>query len=237
MRDRMKIIGFIKTSLLDWDGHVVASIYLPGCNFRCPFCHNRDVVLDPGSFEEVPFQEVEEFIKANSEFLDGVVVTGGEPTMHRDLPDLLRKLKALGVKVKLDTNGTDPEMLRDLIDSGLVDYVAMDLKAPLNEKYSDVAGVEVPLDKIKRSIELLETSGVEHEFRTTVVPILLTPGDIEAIAAYIGGAKKFALQQFRPEHTLDPKLSVVKPYSSGAMRGMAETAKRYVRTVVIRGDV
>jgi len=233
----MKIVGFIKTSLLDWDGRVVASIYLPGCNFRCPFCHNRDVVLDPGSFDEIPFEEVEEYVRANSEFLDGVVVTGGEPTIHKDLPVLLRRLKALGTKVKLDTNGTDPDMLRDVIGSGLVDYVAMDLKAPLNDKYEDLAGVTVDLDRIKRSIEVLETSGIDHEYRTTVVPILLTAPDIEAMAAYVGGTKKLALQQFRPERTLDPNLSVVKPYSRAAILGMAESAKRYVRNVVIRGDV
>src|SRR5690554_4050368 len=123
----MRIIGFIKTSLLDWDGHVVASIYLPECNFRCPFCHNRDVVLDPESYDEVPWDEIEEFILEHNDFLDGVVVTGGEPTLHDDLPDLLRRIKSLGVKVKLDTNGSNPDMLKDLIDAGLVDYVAMDI--------------------------------------------------------------------------------------------------------------
>ncbi len=223
----MKIIGFIKTSLLDWDGHVVVSIYLPGCNFRCPFCHNRDVVLSPDAFDEIPFPEIEEYIRSNSEFLDGIVVTGGEPTIHKDLPELLRKIKDLGMKVKLDTNGTNPEMLRDVIEAGLVDYVAMDLKAPLNEKYDDLAGVSVDLGRIKSSIEILETSGVEHEFRTTVVPILLTAQDIEAMAAYIGGTRKFALQQFRPEHTLDANLSVIKPYSKAAILGMAENAKQY----------
>jgi pyruvate formate lyase activating enzyme len=232
----MEMIGFIKTSLLDWDGHVVASLYLPGCNFRCPFCHNRDIVLDPDSFDEVPFAEIEEYVLANSEFLDGIVVTGGEPTIHKDLPILLRKIKDLGMKVKLDTNGTDPDMLRDIIEAGLVDFVAMDLKAPLSDKYDDLAGVSVDLSKIKRSIEVLETSGVEHEFRTTVVPILLTATDIEAMAAYIGGTKRFALQQFRPERTLDANLSAIKPYSKAAILGMAENAKQYVRKVVIRGD-
>ncbi|WP_019176131.1 anaerobic ribonucleoside-triphosphate reductase activating protein [Methanomassiliicoccus luminyensis] len=233
----MRIIGFIKTSLLDWDGHVVSSVYLPGCNFRCPYCHNPDVVLRSETFDEVPFSEVEEYVRSNKDFLDGVVVTGGEPTLHKDLPDLLRRIKDLGVKVKLDTNGSNPGMLGDLIEAGLVDYVAMDLKGPLNEKYADVVGVDVKLDDIKRSIELLETSGVDHEYRTTVVPVLLTPGDIESMAAYIGGTKKYALQQFRPGHTLDPSMSMVKPYPQGTMLGIAETAKRYVRKVVLRGDV
>ncbi|MBI0582707.1 MAG: anaerobic ribonucleoside-triphosphate reductase activating protein [Methanomassiliicoccus sp.] len=233
----MRIIGFIKTSLLDWDGHVTVVVYLPGCNFRCPFCHNPDVVTDPDSYDEVPFAEIEEYILANREFLDGVVVTGGEPTIHRDLPELLSRFKKMGLNVKLDTNGTDPDMLEDVIEAGLVDYVAMDIKAPLDGKYDDLAGVKVPLDSIKRSIEVLRRSGVDHEFRTTVVPVLLTPGDVERIAAYIGGAKKYAIQQFRSGKTLDPKLSVVRPYPRGEVLGMAENAKQYVRRVVVRGDV
>ena len=233
----MKIIGFIKTSLLDWDGHVVASIYLPGCNFRCPYCHNRDVVLDPDSYDEVPWEEVESFVRENNDFLDGVVVTGGEPTIHDDLPDLIRRIKALGVKVKLDTNGSNPRMLKDLIDAGLIDYVAMDIKAPLNEKYDDLTGISAPLDDIKRSIEILETSGVDHEYRTTLAPILLKASDIEAIAAYIGGAKKYALQQFRPKNTLDPHMEHATPMPKGQVKAVAESAKQYVRTVIIRGDV
>ena len=158
----MKIIGFIKTSLLDWDGKVVASIYLPGCNFHCHFCHNRDAVLHPETFQEVQWDEIAEFISSNREFLDGVVVTGGEPTLQSDLPDLLRKLKDLGTMVKLDTNGSNPAMLQDIIDAGLVDYVAMDIKAPLNSKYEDVAGTKVDLDAIKCSIKILETSDIDR---------------------------------------------------------------------------
>mgnify|MGYP000858028720 CR=1 FL=1 len=233
----MKIIGFIKTSLLDWDGHVVASIYLPGCNFRCPFCHNRDVVLDPASYDEVPWEVVEAFIKEHSDFLDGVVVTGGEPTIHNDLPEFIGRIKALGVKVKLDTNGSNPGMLKDLIDAGLIDYVAMDIKAPLDEKYDDLTGISAPLDDIKRSIEILETSGIDHEYRTTLVPILLSAPDIEAIAAYIGGTKKYALQQFRPGRTLDPHLESATPMTKAKVRAIAENAKQYVGKVVLRGDV
>jgi len=233
----MRIIGFIKTSLLDWDGRVAATIFLPGCNFRCPFCHNREAVLRPETFDEVPLSEVEAFVRENADFLDGVVVTGGEPTIHPDLPDLLRRLKALGTKVKLDTNGSNPAMLRDLIDAGLVDYVAMDLKAPLDERYDDLAGIPAPLADIKRSIEVLEASGIEHEYRTTVVPHLLTAADVEAIAAFIGGARKYALQQFRPGSTLDPNLEKATPHPPARVRAMAEAAKRYVRTVVVRGDV
>jgi pyruvate formate lyase activating enzyme len=233
----MRIVGFNKTSLLDWDGHVVAVIYLPGCNFRCLYCHNRDIVLAPEVMEEVPFEVIEEYVRENNEFLDGLVVTGGEPTVHKDLPALLAKLRELGMKIKLDTNGSDPDMLQDLIDAGLVDYVALDIKAPLDAKYDDVAGTIVPLDRIKRSIEVLGTSDIDYEFRTTVVPILLTPEDVERIAAYIGGSRRFALQQFRPQNTLDPSLLAVRPYSGPEVLAMAEKARQYVHKVVVRGDL
>ncbi|MDD1746376.1 MAG: anaerobic ribonucleoside-triphosphate reductase activating protein, partial [Methanomassiliicoccales archaeon] len=164
-----RIAGFNRTSLLDWDGCVSAVIYLPGCNFRCPFCHNRELVLTPEVYEEIPLEFIEEYVRENSEFLDGIVVTGGEPTIHRDLPELVKRIKALGMKVKLDTNGTNPEMLKDLIYAGLLDYVAMDLKAPLDESYDDLAGAKVDLSKVKRSIEIIMGSGIDYEFRTTMV--------------------------------------------------------------------
>ncbi|MCX6652532.1 MAG: anaerobic ribonucleoside-triphosphate reductase activating protein [Methanomassiliicoccales archaeon] len=233
----MRIVGFSKTSLLDWDGMVSAVIYLPGCNFRCPICHNRDLVLEAEKLEEVPWQQVEEFILEHREFLDGVVVTGGEPTIHKDLPDLLRRLKRLGVKVKLDTNGTHPEMLQDLIRSSLVDYVAMDLKAPLDDLYEDVAGTKVDLAKIKRSIETIMSSGLDYEFRTTIVPVLLKDQDYERIAAYIGTARKYALQHFRPQNTLDPNFSVLDPSDDDKVRAIAGRCKPYVRKIVIRGGV
>ncbi len=233
----MRIVGFSKTSLLDWDGCVAATVYLPGCNFRCPACHNRDLVLEPDSFAEIPLSTITEFIESNSEFLDGVVITGGEPTIHHDLPDLVRTLRKKGMRVKLDTNGSNPGMLEALIDEGLLDYVAMDLKGPLNEKYADVAGADGHLENVKRSIALLMSSGVDYEFRTTVVPIFLDKKDIESIAAYIGGAKKYALQQFRPRNTIDTRLTSLDPYPPEEIREMAEIARMYVRKVVIRGDV
>lgn len=233
----MKIIGFIETSLLDWDGHIVASIYLSGCNFRCPYCHNKNVVLNPDSFDEVPLEHIESYISENKDFLDGIVVSGGEPTMHEDLPDLLKKIKRTGLKVKLDTNGTNPDMLGSLISENLVDYIAMDVKAPLNQKYSDIAGVEVKLDNIKRSIDLIEASGIDYEFRTTIVPILLSEDDILSIISELSGSKKYALQQFRPDYTLDPALSELKPYQSEIIMNLADSAQKTIKTVTIRGDV
>ena len=233
----MKIIGFIETSLLDWDGHIVASIYLPGCNFRCPYCHNKNAVLNPNSFDEIPIDYIESYISENKYFLDGIVVSGGEPTIHDDLQDLLRKIKGLGLKVKLDTNGTNPDMLEYLISENLIDYIAMDIKAPLNTKYSDAAGVEVNLENIKRSIDLIESSGIDYEFRTTIVPIFLSKDDVYSIISELSGSKKYALQQFRPDYTLDPALSELKPYPSEIIMDLANAAQKVIKTVTVRGDV
>jgi len=235
--DKMRIVGFTRTSLLDWDGCVTSVLYLPGCNFRCPFCHNRDLVLHPGDLPGLEWEDIEGYLMENSDFLDGVVITGGEPTIHPDLPDLVGKLKGLELGVKLDTNGTNPDMLQDLIDSALVDFVAMDLKAPLDSRYSDLCGTDAPLEDLKRSISILMDSDIDYEFRTTVVPVLLKDEDIEAIAAFVGGARKLALQQFRPGITLDERLSRLDPYPLDRIREMAETAKHYVRRVVIRGGI
>lgn len=233
----MKIIGFIETSLLDWDGHIVASIYLPGCNFRCPYCHNKNAVLNPNSFDEIPIDYIESYISENKDFLDGIVVSGGEPTIHDDLQDLLKKIKGLGLKVKLDTNGTNPDMLEYLISENLIDYIAMDVKAPLNTKYSDAAGVKVNLEDIKRSIDLIESSGIDYEFRTTIVPIFLSKDDVYSIISELSGSKKYALQQFRPDYTLDPALSELKPYPSETIMDLADAAQKVIKTVTVRGDV
>lgn len=231
----LRIVGFSKTSLLDWDGHVVATIYLQGCNWRCLYCHNPDLVPMEPTYAELDFEEIAAYVRDNSDFLDGVSISGGEPTIHPDLPILIAKIRDLGMKIKLDTNGSNPDMLEDLLGSGMLDYVAMDIKAPLNEKYKDIARVSVDLEKVKRSIRLLMTSDIDHEFRTTVVPFLIDEKDIESIAAFIGGAKKYALHQFKNDTTLEKKMELVSPYPEERLRTMADIAKRYVRKVVVRG--
>jgi pyruvate formate lyase activating enzyme len=149
----------------------------------------------------------------------------------------LRWLRSLGTKIKLDTNGSNPEMLKDLIRAGLVDYVAMDLKAPLDEKYSLLVGCQAPLDEIKSSIEILMTSGIDYEFRTTMVPTYLSPEEYERMAAYIGTAKKLALQHFNPRNTLDPNLSVINPLPEAKVKAIVERCIPYVRKLIIRGGV
>jgi pyruvate formate lyase activating enzyme len=187
------------------------------------------------TYAELDFEEIAAYVRDNSDFLDGVSISGGEPTIHPDLPILIAKIRDLGMKIKLDTNGSNPDMLEDLLGSGMLDYVAMDIKAPLNEKYKDIARVSVDLEKVKRSIRLLMTSDIDHEFRTTVVPFLIDEKDIESIAAFIGGAKKYALHQFKNDTTLEKKMELVSPYPEERLRTMADIAKRYVRKVVVRG--
>lgn len=231
----IKIVGFARTSLLDWDGKVASTIYLQGCNLLCGFCHNPDLVTVSSDLEEVPFKVIEDYIEDNKEFLDGVVITGGEPTIHKDLPVLISRFRAMGMRIKLDTNGTNPRMLEDLIHSGQLDYVAMDIKAPLNQKYEEIVRSPIDLDAVKRSISLIMDHMPDYEFRTTVVPFYLDTEDIEVIAAFIGGARKYALHQFGNVNTLDERLAVMKPYPEEKLHTMAEIARKYVKKVVLRG--
>ena len=231
----MKIAGFIKTTLLDWDGMVACTVYLAGCNMRCPYCHNREIVINADSVEGIPEDDILGYIEEHSDFIDAVVVSGGEPLMNRDIDKFLKKLKALGIKVKLDTNGCFPERLNDVIGAGLVDRVAMDVKSSLNDRYNNAAGIDVPLDKIGESIRVIIDSGIDHEFRTTVVPVFVKEEDIEDICRNIKGAKSYRIQQFRNKVTLDDSLSVLDPYPESRLICMAEIAKRYVKDVKIRG--
>ena len=231
----IKIVGFARTSLLDWDGKVASTIYVQGCNLQCGFCHNPDLVPMTSALEEVPYSVIKDYLQDNSEFLDGVVITGGEPTIHKDLPELIKTFRGLGMKIKLDSNGTNPTMLADLIHSGMLDYIAMDIKAPLNQKYEEIVRAKVDLAAIKKSISLIMDNMPDYEFRTTVVPFYLDESDIESIAAFIGGARKYALHQFGNANTLDERLSVMKPYPDEKLYAMADKAKMYVKKVVLRG--
>lgn len=177
----MNIGGFQPFSLSDFPGHVAAIVFTQGCNFRCPYCHNPSLLptAPPGGLL-APENDVMGYLHNRAGQLDGVVVTGGEPTIQPDLPNFLRRVKALGLATKLDTNGSRPEMLRRLITDGLVDFVAMDIKAPF-EKYRDLAGVAVDVDAIKRSMEILAAEGIAHVFRTTVIESLLSRNDVETV--------------------------------------------------------
>ena len=191
----MKICGFNKTTLLDYPGCVAATIFLGGCNFRCPFCHNGDLVLKSGQMTGYEEKEVLAFLKKRRNVLEGVCITGGEPTLHAELPEFISKIKELGYLVKLDTNGSNPEMLKSLVKEKLIDYVAMDVKAPLT-KYEKACGVAVDVEKIKQSVEFLKKGEIPYEFRTTVVKELHTGEDILEIGRYLRGASKYFLQSY-----------------------------------------
>jgi pyruvate formate lyase activating enzyme len=228
---KIEIRGFTESSLIDWEGMIVSVLFTSGCNLRCPYCHNAGLVLRPADYEIVPQEKIIGFLKKRKDWVDGICLTGGEPCIFEDLPDFLRRIKKEAeVKVKLDTNGTEPEMLKLLIRQKLVDYVAMDIKAPLEDnKYNKAAGVKVSLYKIKESIKILMDAPVEYEFRTTVVPTLHTADDILAIAKYIAGARKLFLQNFNPkEEILDTKFKNIKPYPKEELRQMARSATPYV---------
>ncbi len=193
----MYINGLQKLTLLDFPGKLAATVFFGGCNFRCPFCHNASLVLRPAEAEKISEEQFFSFLKSRIGKLEGVCITGGEPTLYPELPSLIKKIKDMGFAVKLDTNGTSPDMLESLVSRGLIDYVAMDIKnSP--EKYPLTSGVtNVDMSKIERSVAFLLSDKVDYEFRTTVVRELHTPADFLAISEWIKGAKRMFLQSFK----------------------------------------
>lgn len=233
----LEIKGFIETSLLDWDGKIVSTLFVPYCNFRCPFCHNQGLVEKPQGFQTISLSRIEKYLVEHKDFIDGVCLTGGEPALHknRGLFEFMRRIKDLGFQVKIDTNGTDPELLQKVLDKKIIDYIAMDIKGPLANKYHKLAGVKTDLDKIKQSIMIIMEDRVPYEFRTTVVPAMLGIKDIEGIARAIKGARKFVLQQFVAENAWDEALREIKPYPREKLDEMAEASKKFVTNTILRG--
>lgn len=285
--NRVEIGGIQKSTLIDYPGKMACTVFLIGCNFRCPFCYSSELVL-PEKIKlqpKISAKDFFDFLKERKGLLDGVVICGGEPTMNEDLPDFIKKIKKLGYLIKLDTNGSNPEMLRELIEGGmrtlakrdslssltslplrgnsLIDYVAMDIKAPLgvkiqkskteplfmeakakkrisfpspskSQKYDVAAKVKVDLDKIKKSIEIIKNSGLGYEFRTTVVPTIHIKEDIIEIARELSPAQKYYLQNFKPEKTIDPKFERIKPYSKNFLREIKKEISRFFDICEVR---
>jgi pyruvate formate lyase activating enzyme len=231
----MKIKGFIKNTFIEYPGKIAAMIFLPNCNFRCSFCFNPELVLESEKIKDVDEKEVLEFLEKNKKWIDALVISGGEPTLHKDLPEFIRKIKKMGFLVRIYTNGTNPEMLKVLIDEKLIDSIAMDIKAPLTEeKYEEITNIKNVLEKVKKSISLIMNSGLNYEFRTTVVPGLHSEKDVEEIAKYIKDADLLVLQKFLPEHALDEKLRKLKTQSDDEMKKLAEISGKYVKSVIWR---
>nr|MBQ8253840.1 anaerobic ribonucleoside-triphosphate reductase activating protein [Lachnospiraceae bacterium] len=244
----MLICGFNKTTLLDYPEHVAASVFLGGCNFRCPFCQNKDLLLNPADFAAYSEQEILDHLKKRSSMLTGVCVSGGEPTIYKELPDFIKKIKELGFLVKLDTNGTNPQMLRHLYEESLIDYVAMDIKAGLSD-YFRVAGISETetsiftasgqnyLENIKDSVHFLmhetDSSRFTYEFRTTVVRELHDASSFQEIGRWIAGAKRYFLQSYRDsENVLCPGYH---SYKKEEMEFFAEIVRPFIPNVALRG--
>lgn len=227
----MIVKGIQKLTLVDYPGKVACTLFLFGCNFRCPYCHNPELVVDDGT-PPISEEEIFKFLEKRKKFLDGVCITGGEPTLHDDLPEFIRRIKDLGYSVKLDTNGTRPKMLRQLIVEGLVDYIAMDVKAPL-EKYENVVKVKVDVYNIVESIEIIKAFP-EHEFRTTVLPELLSKEDILTISRWLKGAKRFFIQQFKPTKTLDKSFLEGQTYLAKELEEICGKVGAFFRVCRVR---
>jgi pyruvate formate lyase activating enzyme len=230
------IKGFLPTTLIEWEGRVSCCIFLPCCNFRCPFCHARDLVLPGMDLDAIPFSSVVGHLEANRGWIDGLVVSGGEPTLQPRLASLIQELRRHVPAIKLDTNGSSPDVVAALLDDGLVDAVAMDVKAPLGEAYSKAAGVAVDCSAIRATIDLLCSRGVAREFRTTVVPGLHTRGDIVAIARQLGSTEALVLQQFAPLNCIDPLFLERRPFPREELREMASAASEFVAECRVRGE-
>nr|WP_317349853.1 anaerobic ribonucleoside-triphosphate reductase activating protein [uncultured Blautia sp.] len=229
----MKIYGLNKTTLLDYPGRVAATIFLGGCNFRCPFCQNSSLVLSPDRQPEIPEEEVLSFLKKRKGILEGVCVTGGEPTLSPELPEFLKKIQDLGYPVKLDTNGSRPQVLKDLASRNLIQMTAVDIKACPNN-YPSLCGLVHPdLDSIKETVDFLINGSLDYEFRTTVVRELHTEQDFIQIGQWIAGAKAYYLQAYRDsEEVLQPGFS---SYSQKELMYFRDILKRTIPLVELRG--
>lgn len=226
----MRLSGLVKSSLIDYPARVSCVVFTQGCNFRCGFCHNPDLIPGgEGTLSEIEFFE---FLEQRKGKLDGVVVTGGEPTIQTDLPNFLARIKDHGFSIKLDTNGGNPDVLERLIKSELVDFVAMDIKGPL-KKYSQICRFDA-VNNIQKSIKIILDSGLPHEFRTTVLPAYHEVADFEKIGELIRGAQRYTVQGFRDDVVFDKSLVGSEKFGPDKLEQIAEIMKKYVSEVSIR---
>ncbi|HKJ05788.1 MAG TPA: anaerobic ribonucleoside-triphosphate reductase activating protein [Geopsychrobacteraceae bacterium] len=231
----MRIKGFQGTSLLDFPGRLAALVFTGGCNLTCPFCHNPGLVLNPGQYPDYPIDELLVDLRQRSGFIDGVVVSGGEPTLEPGLEGFLSEVKQMGLQVKLDSNGLLPDVLQRLLGRDLIDYLAIDLKTSPN-RYSELHNHAIESGPLLKTISLAKSAGCEYEFRTTCVPGLVDADDIKAIGKAIKGARLWVLQQFAPHHSLDETLRDVEPHSSQTLRSLSTLAADYAAEIKVRGD-
>ena len=226
----VEIKGLEKFSPRDYPGVLSATVFLGSCNFRCPYCHNAKLVLSPESLPSFPMEFFLDFLDTRKDWLEGICVSGGEPLFHRTLGDFLSILKNRKLRVKLDSNGSYPSRLADLIAKGLIDSIAMDVKAPLS-RYAEVTRTSVDTGKIRESIDIIKNSGLDHVFRITAVPGLIDQEGMKEIGRMCEGAKVFQIQQFAPVNTLDPAFEKKKPFKREDIHTLVRIAEKYFSEV------
>lgn len=228
----MEIKGLTKTTLLDYPGHVSATLFVGGCDFKCPYCHNGSLVTKSNTLPDIPLEEIYHFLENHKGVTDAVCITGGEPTLYPDLKDIISHIKEMGYLVKLDTNGYNPFELNQLLDEHLVDYVSMDIKN-CQEKYAKTAGcTDFDLTRIKLSVDLLKDSDIDYEFRTTVVREFHSKDDLISIAKWLKGAKKYCLQPYVESE--DVLMPIFTSYSKDELINLKKTLEQYLPEVYLR---
>lgn len=230
----IRIKGFQGTSLLDFPGRVASLVFTGGCNLTCPFCHNGGLVLDPEGYPDIPLDELLADLEERNNFIDGVVVSGGEPTIDAGLPAFLAELKARGLQVKLDTNGLLPEVIAELLRRQLVDYIAVDIKTS-PQRYSELHRVNVDTSGLCRTIDMLRGSEVQVEYRTTCLPCLVAEEEIDALGELLRGSSLWVLQQYVPHHAMHQEWQQLAPYPRQGLLDLATRAEAYVKQVLVRG--
>ncbi|MFP4112239.1 MAG: anaerobic ribonucleoside-triphosphate reductase activating protein [Candidatus Woesearchaeota archaeon] len=232
----MKIAGFQRTTLIDYPGRIASVIFLDRCNFRCGFCHNKELVTDIDFSSFLELDSVLELLERRKHLVDSVVITGGEPCLNSGIIDLAEELKKRLFHVKLDTNGTFPKILEKLIGRNYVDFIAMDIKSAIKKnRYVEAAAVNVDIDKLSDSINLIKNSGLDYEFRTTLVPGIVTENDLLLIGEYLKGSKKYVIQQFNKGDVIDPSFNDFFLYTPEQIKKFARKLKPYFDEVEIRG--
>jgi len=229
----MKVRGWQKTSLIDFPDKVATTLFSGGCNFKCPYCHNKDLVFIDDGNKHIDHEEIMNYLEKRQGLIDGVCISGGEPTLEKNLISFAKKIKEKNMKVKLDTNGYNPDVIEEMISMGLVDYIAMDVKNSF-DRYAETSGLkEMDLSKIQRSIELIKNCGVDHEFRTTVVKEFHNDEDIEKIGTIIEGANNFYIQRY--DGRSDQIKGGYKAHSKEELANFKKIASKYIKNVKIRG--
>jgi pyruvate formate lyase activating enzyme len=230
----MIIGGIQKTSLIDYPGKICTVLFTRGCNFSCGFCHNPELVVPKLYTKSIPLYQIFNFLKKRKDKIEGITITGGEPTLHSDLPQFISKIKNMKYSIKLDTNGTNPQIIKKLINDQLIDYLAMDIKNSPN-KYSLTVQKKINFQNIKKSIEIIKKSPIQYEFRTTIIPRLHDQKSITQIGKLLHLSKNFYLQQFRPSKHINSSFSKIKPYSYKELLLFKKILSKFIKNVSIRG--